>query len=163
MVSIGSINNVSPSFSRKNGALTQKKNEILKEVSDSIELNKQRKSAILLGYGYQNVHKIEDDFADEVVALCNNYGKLPKGYYYHFIPKTIVYNTASSNHAQEVPARHVILKKSNPFDPDNKKMPTGYKLMNNSKGKTYIVSKDVDLETLDDKTKRIFDRLKLNR
>ena len=165
MVTISSINNVSPSFSRKNGALTQKKNEFLKEVTDAVELKKQRKSAIVLGDSHSGVQKIEDDFDDVVVSICNEYRKLPKGYYYHFIPKSLVYNTSagSYSHAQEIPAKHIILKKTNPFDPDNKKMPLGYKLMNNSKGKTYIVAKDIDLQTLDEKTKTIFDRLKLKK
>lgn len=165
MVNISRINNVSPSFAKRNSALKQKTDSFRKDVSDSIELSKQRKSAICLGIDFKNVQKLEDNFDDGIVTICNNYGKLPKEYHCSFVPKSIVYARTSNGSArmQEVPAKFIITKRKDPFDQTDKAIPTGYKLMNNSKGKTYIVPEYTTSEALEEKTKTFLDRLSLRK
>ena len=113
MVSIGRINNINPSFAQRNNGLKQKTDGFMKEISDSIELKQQQKSAICLGEDYNCVQKLEDNFDDGIVTICNNYGKLPKGYYSYFIPKTMIYTggTTGSARRQEIPSKHIIVKK----------------------------------------------------
>lgn len=161
MLNIGKINSIAPSFAQRKSGLQKKSDEFLKDISDSIELSKERKTAISLGNGYESVQRLGDDFDDVIVTLCNNYGKLPKGYYSYFIPKTMIYTggTTGSARRREIPSKHIIVKKKDPFDPNGKAIPPGYKLMNNSKGKTYIVPEKTDLETLDQKTKSFLSRL----
>ena len=161
MVNIGKINSITPSFSQRKSSFQKKSDEFLKSVSDSIELSQQRKTAIILGSGYESVQRFGDDFDDIIISICNNYRKLPNGYYSYFVPKTMFYTggTTGSAHLKEIPPKHVIVKKKDSLDMDNKKIPIGYKLMNNSKGKTYIVPEKTDLETLDKKTISFFSKL----
>ena len=142
MNKIGGVNNSVSFQAQSSNASKQKSNAFFQEVSDAILLHKQRKDTVCVGNEIFNVQKLSDNFSDKVIDACNEYRELPVGYYSSFIPKTMVYhkNEYGSMYVDEQPAKIIVTKHKSTLYPNTKSIPTGFKLMNNSKGKTYIVS-----------------------
>lgn len=165
MNKIGSINTSVPIQAQSDKASKQKSNAFFQEVSDAISLHKEKKDTIYMGNEKINVQKLSDNFSDRVINACNEERELPVGYYSAFIPKTMVYkmNEYGSMYVQERPAKYIITKHKSTLYPNSKSIPTGFKLMNNSKGKTYIVSEAETIEMLDKKTKSIFSKLRFKK
>ena len=144
-------------------------NTKLKDFSfeDLIELSTAYENTPVMGSPLFNLTQLPKDFSEEDIAKMMETGTLPEGYLMAYTPKTIVHNYVDGMYRGDTvkPPTYTLVKDT-PFCKSlsgtttfSNEIPEGFKVMKNFKGKTYIVPNKETQETLDNKTKNIFDRI----
>ena len=140
-------------------------------IGDLIDIKQGYENTPVIGSPFLNYQKLDLKLSVEDIQKFNENKKLPEGYKLVFKPKKIVtkYLNGAYNGTDVTPPTYFLCKAeqsgyaaavlANEATSITDSIPEGFKLLNNSKGETYIVSDKETTETLDKKTRSLFEKI----
>ena len=144
------------------------KKSFMDRIQNSIDLYEKRENTPVMDSETLNKISLNINLSPEQIEQYNSSGRLPDGFKLAFTPKIIEVDPYGNRTGLCEPPRYRLVNENNFLSKlsdvhetkRSDQIPEGFKLMNNSKGETYIVPIDQTLESLDKDTTTFWGKIK---